>query len=251
MTDLLQRLAERAVGPPTGLRPRRDASVPAALVREAPPEPTDVVEKAVAEREPRRVPRRQATRPPVSAEAPEQAPAPRQAAVEPPVRPRGPERREEPVRVEAPAAHVEAKPPAAPPAPRRRGPTEPEDRVLSAEPRAARRSVEPELRARRVERAAVPEPAAKPKPHAERRPAPPRQPRPAVEVRTRRAEPERTVVEVPVAAPEAPEPEIRVTIGRLEVRAAPAPERPSERPSRPPVPSLEDYLLRRAGGGGR
>jgi hypothetical protein len=47
---------------------------------------------------------------------------------------------------------------------------------------------------------------------------------------------------------EAPSPTIRVTIGRVEVRAAP--QAPARRPERKPVPalSLEDYLRQRNGG---
>jgi hypothetical protein len=249
MTDLLRRLAERAVGPPAALRPRRDVFVPAALAREAPPEPAGAVEEAVVGREAPRPSRRPAARLPAPALEPERARAPR-PAVEPPERPPVVERREEPVRVQAVAARTEVEPPAERPAPRRRRPRKPEEHVSHAASRAPSTLVEAEPRSRRVEQPAAPEPAAKPS--AVRAPREP-EPRPAIEVRTRRAAPEQTVVEVPIAASKTPEPEpeIRVTIGRLEVRAAPAAERPVERASRPPVPSLEHYLQRRAGGGGR
>jgi hypothetical protein len=49
---------------------------------------------------------------------------------------------------------------------------------------------------------------------------------------------------------EAPAPTIHVSIGRIEVRANPAPKAPlRERPSAPAAVSLEDYLRRRSKGG--
>jgi hypothetical protein len=52
--------------------------------------------------------------------------------------------------------------------------------------------------------------------------------------------------ERPVARPE---PVINVTIGRIEVRATPAPQKPSPKPAnRPPMMGLDEYLRRRTGG---
>lgn len=49
-----------------------------------------------------------------------------------------------------------------------------------------------------------------------------------------------------------PAPTIQVTIGRIEVRATPAPKAPvRERPSAPAALSLEDYLKQRSRGEGR
>jgi hypothetical protein len=46
-----------------------------------------------------------------------------------------------------------------------------------------------------------------------------------------------------------PEPVINVTIGRIEVRATPAPQKPSPKPAnRPPVMGLDEYLRRRSEG---
>lgn len=74
----------------------------------------------------------------------------------------------------------------------------------------------------------------RPAPAAERRSAPP-------------AAAPRQVAEAPPAAP----PTIQVTIGRIEVRAAPAP--PAARPATPagPALSLDDYLRQRNRGGSR
>lgn len=54
----------------------------------------------------------------------------------------------------------------------------------------------------------------------------------------------------PAPAPGLPTPTIQVTIGRIEVKATPpAPPSKKQRPAAP-VMSLEEYLRRRAGGGG-
>ncbi|HEV2844921.1 MAG TPA: hypothetical protein VG477_08755, partial [Thermoanaerobaculia bacterium] len=52
--------------------------------------------------------------------------------------------------------------------------------------------------------------------------------------------------------PSAPEPVIHVTIGRIEVRATPAPKAPARerQAARPPV-DLEEYLRQRSKGEGR
>jgi hypothetical protein len=53
----------------------------------------------------------------------------------------------------------------------------------------------------------------------------------------------------PAATPAAePAPDVHVTIGRIEVRAVPAPPAPAAVERRPPVMTLEEYLRRRAGG---
>jgi hypothetical protein len=63
---------------------------------------------------------------------------------------------------------------------------------------------------------------------------------------------------VPVFSPSLPPavapspPSIHVTIGRVEVRATPPPPAGSrDKPTLPPVMSLEEYLGRRAAGGQR
>jgi hypothetical protein len=47
-----------------------------------------------------------------------------------------------------------------------------------------------------------------------------------------------------------PAPTVNVTIGRIDVRATPAPPAPAPKPRSTPVMTLEDYLRRRATGGG-
>lgn len=266
MSDLLQRLAERAVGPSAALRPRRNSLRTAAGPRQARHEESQLAVQETAKRDTPSAPHRQA-RPPASAPyarepkpeptitaAPKPPPHHRVAwqwevASEPPGEPR--------TEVDRRAPHKAA----------RRPRPEANDRLPAAEPLpepAAPRlhpRIEPNRRPEvkpappRVERPAAPELAMTP--HAAKRAeiqlSPESRDRTAVEVRTRRAGqepgpgPGQRVVHVPGAAAEARAPEIRVTIGRLEVRAASAPERPTERRPRPPVPSLDDYLRRRTG----
>jgi hypothetical protein len=55
----------------------------------------------------------------------------------------------------------------------------------------------------------------------------------------------------PDYAVESPAPTVHVTIGRIEVRATPAPPAPASKPRATPAMTLEEYLQRRATGGQR
>ena len=48
-----------------------------------------------------------------------------------------------------------------------------------------------------------------------------------------------------------PPPTIQVSIGRIEIKATPAPTQPRKTPIKPPTMSLDEYLHRRNGGGNR
>lgn len=105
-----------------------------------------------------------------------------------------------------------------------------------------------ERRIEPIERRVVDDTAIVVKPTSEPSEAPPAPglPRPAT---TPRVEPPRPALRMPLPEPPAA-PTIQVTIGRLEVRAAPvdSPARPKPR-SAQTVMSLEDYLKQRSGGG--
>jgi hypothetical protein len=272
MSDLLQSLAERAVGPPAALRPRRNSLITAAGPRQARHEESELAVQETAKRDTPSAPHRQAQAPaaapyargpkpePTIAAAPKAAPHHRVAgqwevASETPGEPRtevdrhAPHKAARRPRPEANEHMPATEPSPEPAAPRLHPRIEPNRRpeVKPAPPRVERRAA-PEL--------AVTPDAAK---RAEIQLSPESRARKAVEVRTRRTGLEpgpglglglglgQRVVHVPGAAAEAREPEIRVTIGRLEMRAASAPERPAERRPRPPVPSLDEYLRRRTG----
>jgi hypothetical protein len=55
----------------------------------------------------------------------------------------------------------------------------------------------------------------------------------------------------PDYAAESPAPTVHVTIGRIEVRATPAPPAPAPKPRSTPAMTLEEYLQRRTTGGQR
>lgn len=102
-----------------------------------------------------------------------------------------------------------------------------------------------------VERVAPPE-KLQPPAHAHPEPSPMQAARPGTltpvlpQIRLAPAQP----LAPPAPAPGLPTPTIQVTIGRIEVKATPpAPPSKKQRPAAP-VMSLEEYLRRRAGGGG-
>ena len=264
MTDFLVRLAERAVAPSTGLRPRplsRYERLPelglAGLVQ---PSPAGEDAPAEEERE-REAPARVAPRAePRGVEPTAVPPAPprRRRSVQPTVIQPVEEPKEEvaapaePRLARAPAPRVESAPPARP--------HEPE-----AVPSTPLRRPRP-----RVEAEPVPaDPETRPRERRAERPvkSPPGERvvvRPAVvvsrerEVRTEEgrasardgATPPTTTAPIsrrgaPAPVAETP-PDVHVTIGRIEVRAVPEPKAAPSR-SRAPVLTLEEYLRKRAG----
>ncbi|HWS54785.1 MAG TPA: hypothetical protein VN228_11690, partial [Pyrinomonadaceae bacterium] len=71
-----------------------------------------------------------------------------------------------------------------------------------------------------------------------------------IEPRISRHVPHRAAARDDARAPAQAAPTVNVTIGRVEVRAVPAPPAPAaRRAASPPHMSLEEYLRRRAGGG--
>jgi hypothetical protein len=65
------------------------------------------------------------------------------------------------------------------------------------------------------------------------------------------ARPLRNMVAEPKRQPDQPAPTINVTIGRIEVRAEPAPAAPASKPRSTPAMNLDEYLRRRATGDNR
>lgn len=112
--------------------------------------------------------------------------------------------------------------------------------MVPASPGAERRVVERRVVERRVEPGDAPAVGGKPAPDP---PAPP-----VAAPRVVRREAPGEVPVTPSPAPPSPSPAVRVTIGRLEVRAAPPPPARPARRAASSVMSLEDYLKRHAGG---
>jgi hypothetical protein len=249
VTDFLTNLVARAAASDAGLRPRpvsRFEPQPVAgeegeLRVGATPrlvnEPADDA-GAAEPRPPTRRRRRPARVPPPRVGEPELEPEPGEV---PRARRRRPPAPDRPPRAEEPPRAV------APPRPSPREPRRERDVARSEPPtgRAQRRRASsrrqaaepvpeaPRARTVMVERVRI-------VPRDELVPSPARQPalRPAV-----------LQAATPAATPAAePAPDVHVTIGRIEVRAVPAPPAPAAVERRPPVMTLEEYLRRRAGG---
>jgi hypothetical protein len=225
MTNFLGRLAARQIAPGRGLRPR-------SVSRFAAPEA-----EAAAEPRPLLVAPAQAAKPPSAAAiAQSTAPMPEQADLQAAqgsadaIEPRG-------LRSE-------------PRAPDPGSPTEPPQRPLPAGETDTTDIDRP--RNGRSGAVAVAAHAAAPSPGHPRHPSPlvPREIVRARETTTQHtaAAARSAVATVPAAAERADEPVVRITIGRIEVRAAdPAPAREKRPPARPKTMSLDEYLDRRHG----
>ena len=224
MTGFLARLAARQIAPGGGLRPR-------AVSRFAGPE-AGVVPDASA---PRVALDMRATAPAPAAQA---ASAPPAHAVRPALA--------APTRVDTgPLPRPDHEPPARRPTPRDGGrPTSPADML-----RADESTVPDATRAEAVLQA-PPSPPQEPPPYVE-----PLVPREIARARTAREPEAQGPVRVaaasrPPAVPPAEETVVRITIGRIEVRAAtptPAPPREKRAAPRPGTMSLDEYLDRRHG----
>jgi hypothetical protein len=252
VSDFLSHLAARSAAPELALRPRPVSRFEPAPGRALEQRPA-VFEQTDEEREP---------------DAPQPGRSPRSRLLSPPV-PSG-RLRAEPDEVSPAAgpsgraasarrspAAVEARPSAPAPSeprPARRLPSGEETESDLAPPKRRRHEPEPEPE-RRAEQAPAPEEAPRPRERvvvvervrsvaasaAVESPVPPSAPP--------RIFPELLADRPPVHTEPEPEPDVHVTIGRIEVRAVPAaPSAPVVGERRPPVMTLEEYLRRRSEG---